>query len=153
VEGVSDSPTRVEAEGQSYPGERLGLPPEGSGSVSSWGRRFAALALDWVASTLAAVAIFGYETFGATAGEQGWLSLTPHLVFLLEATVLTALLGGSFGQLLLRVVVVRLDGRPVGILHAFLRTLLILLVIPPLVYNPDRRGLHDLAVKTVTLRR
>jgi uncharacterized RDD family membrane protein YckC len=153
VEGVSDSPTRAGADGQTYPGERLGLPPEGPGSVSDWGRRFAALALDWVASILAATAIFGYESFGATAGEQGWLALTPHLVFLLEATVLTALLGGSFGQLLLRVVVVRLDGRPVSILHALLRTLLILLVIPPLVYNPDRRGLHDLAVKTVTLRR
>jgi uncharacterized RDD family membrane protein YckC len=121
--------------------------------VAGWSRRFAALVLDWVASTLVAAFAFGYGWFGATAGEQGWVSLTPHLVFLLEATFLTALLGGSFGQLLLRVVVVRLDGKPVNVLHAFVRTLLILLVIPPLVFNRDQRGLHDMAVNTVTLRR
>ena len=74
-------------------------------------------------------------------------------VFLLEATFLTVLLGGSFGQLVLRVVVVRVDGKPVNVLQALLRTFLICLVIPPLVFNRDQRGLHDLAVKTVTVRR
>lgn len=136
-----------------YPGERLGLPESGPGSVAGWGRRIAALVLDWLASSLVAVGLFGYQWFGATAGEQGWVGSSPLLVFLVESTVLTALMGGSFGQLLLRVAVVRVDGRPVGLLQALVRTLLILLVIPPLVYNRDRRGLHDLAVKTVALRR
>jgi uncharacterized RDD family membrane protein YckC len=49
--------------------------------------------------------------------------------------------------------VVRLDGRPVTVLGALLRTALICLVIPPLVYNPDRRGLHDLVAGTLTVRR
>lgn len=84
---------------------------------------------------------------------RGLTQWAPMGVFLLEATILTPLLGGSFGQLLLRVVVVRVDGKPVNILHALLRTFLICLVIPPLVFNQDQRGLHDLAVKTVTLRR
>ena len=75
------------------------------------------------------------------------------LVYLVEASLLTALLGGSFGQLVCRVVVARLDGRSVNLLQALLRTFLICLVIPPLVFNADQRGLHDLAVKTVTLRR
>ena len=43
--------------------------------------------------------------------------------------------------------------RPVNVLQAFVRTALVCLVIPPLVFNRDQRGLHDLAVKTVTLRR
>lgn len=136
-----------------YPGERLGLPRSGPGSVAGWGRRFAALLVDWVASTLVAVLAFGYQWFGATAGEQGWVGATPLLVFLLEATVLTPLAGGSFGQLALRVSVVRLDGRPLNLLEALLRTFLILLVFPPLVFNRDQRGLHDMAVKSVTLRR
>jgi uncharacterized RDD family membrane protein YckC len=121
--------------------------------VAGWGRRFAALALDWIASGLTAGLLFGYQWFGATASEQGMVGLSPLLVFLLEATFLTALLGGSFGQLALRVAVVRLDGKPVNILQAFLRTLLICLVVPPLVFNRDQRGLHDLAVRTVTVRR
>ena len=150
---VSDSPSPAAAAGSTYPGERLGLPPSGPGSVAGWGRRFAALAIDWVASTLAAGLVFGYQWFGATAGEQGWVGLSPVFVFVLEATLLTALAGGSFGQLALRVVVVRIDNKPVTVLHAFLRSLLICLVIPPLVFNRDQRGLHDLAVNTVTLRR
>lgn len=136
-----------------YPGERLGLPRTGPGSVAGWGRRIAALVVDWIASTLVSVLVFGYQWFGATAGEQGWVGATPLLVFLLEASFLTAVAGGSFGQLALRVSVVHLDGRPVNLLEALLRTFLILLVIPPLVFNRDQRGLHDLAVKTVTLRR
>jgi uncharacterized RDD family membrane protein YckC len=62
-------------------------------------------------------------------------------------------MGGSFGQLLLRIVVVRTDGKPLGLLQALGRTLLICLVVPPLVFNRDNRGLHDMAFGTVTLRR
>ena len=64
-----------------------------------------------------------------------------------------SLLGGSFGQLVMRVVVVRLDSKPVNLLQALGRTALICLVVPPLVFNRDNRGLHDLAFGTVTLRR
>jgi len=98
---------------------------------------------------LTAAAFIGTDVWTGRGLSQ-WATMG---VFVLEATFLTALLGGSFGQLLLRVVVVRVDGRPVNVLHALLRTLLICLVVPPLVFNRDQRGLHDLAVKTVTLRR
>ena len=50
-------------------------------------------------------------------------------------------------------VVVRLDGKPVNLLQALGRTLLICLVVPPLVFNRDNRGLHDLAFGTIALRR
>ncbi len=76
---------------------------------------------------------------------HGWEAWLPLLVFLVEASFLTALVGGSFGQLLLRVAVVHVDGRPVTLLVALVRTLLICLVVPPVIYNRDRRGLHDLA--------
>jgi uncharacterized RDD family membrane protein YckC len=66
-------------------------------------------------------------------------------VFAIEATILTTLAGGSFGQLLTGVRVLRTDGRPLSLLMALARTLLICLVIPPLIYKPDSgRGLHDL---------
>jgi hypothetical protein len=38
-----------------YPGERLGLPEEGSGSIAGWGRRIGALVIDWVICTWAVV--------------------------------------------------------------------------------------------------
>jgi len=117
--------------------------------VAGWGSRFVALCVDWLASLLVAMFLTG----GAAMSSRGWETWMPMLVFLVEASVLTALLGGSFGQLLLRVAVVRLDGRPVTVLGALLRTALICLVIPPLVYNSDRRGLHDLVAGTLTVRR
>ena len=133
---------------QEYAGQRLGLPQDGPGSVAGWGRRVAALFVDWIASMLVATAISAYVDLSSDVDR----SLTL-LVFLAEASLFTGLMGASFGQLALRVVIVRLDGKPVTILHALLRTFLICLVIPPVVFNRDNRGLHDLAVGTVALRR
>ena len=133
----------------SYAGQRLGLPETGRGSVASWGRRILALCVDWFASILVSGAIVG----PGVLTSHGWEAWMPLLVFLVEASVLTPLVGGSFGQLLLRVAVVRLDRRPVSLLVAALRTLLICLVVPPVIYNRDRRGLHDLVARTVTVRR
>ena len=131
-----------------YPGARLGVPEDGPGSVASWGRRVLALAVDWFASLAVASLVFGGGVWG-----QDWQAWAPMGVFLLEATLLTALAGGSFGQLVTRIVVVRLDNRPVNLFQALARTALICLVVPPLIFNRDSRGLHDLAVGTVALRR
>jgi uncharacterized RDD family membrane protein YckC len=138
----------VDSSSTPYPGARLGLPHEGRGSVASWGRRVLALVIDWFASMLVAAAILGGAVWG-----QGWEAWAPMGVFLLEAALLTALVGGSFGQLALRLAVVRLDGKPVSLLQALGRTALICLVIPPLVFNRDNRGLHDMAFGTVAIRR
>ena len=132
-----------------YAGQRLGLPETGRGSVAGWGRRILALCVDWFASILVSGAIVG----PGVLSSHGWEAWMPLLVFLVEASVLTPLVGGSFGQLLLRVAVVRLDRRPVNLLVAVLRTLLICVVVPPVIYNRDRRGLHDLVARTVTVRR
>ena len=117
--------------------------------MAGWGRRILALTVDWVASMCVAGALVGPSVLSS----RGWEAWLPMLVFLLEATVLTPLAGGSFGKLVTRVAVVRLDRRPVSLLVALLRTLLVCLVIPPVIYNRDRRGLHDLVAGTVTVRR
>ncbi|HYO39975.1 MAG TPA: RDD family protein [Nocardioidaceae bacterium] len=132
-----------------YPGQRLGRPPTGPGSVASWRRRILALCVDWFAS----LAVAGGLTGGAALSSQGWAAWLPMLVFLVEASTLTPLIGGSFGQVLTRVAVVRLDGGPVSLLAAVVRTTMICLVVPPVVYNRDKRGLHDLLVGTLTVQR
>jgi uncharacterized RDD family membrane protein YckC len=147
---VSDRHPPAEASaGPSYPGERLGLPESGPGSVAGWGRRALALFIDWFASRLVAGVFVGSVVWTGNGLEQLWVPA----VFILEASLLTPLMGGSFGQLVTRVAVVRLDRKRLNLLQSTLRTVLICLVIPPLVFNRDQRGLHDLAVGTVTLRR
>jgi uncharacterized RDD family membrane protein YckC len=131
-----------------YPGQRLGLPEHGPGSVASWPVRFLALLVDWLASMLVASVIVGESMWSSDAPK--WPVMT---VFLAELTLFTALAQGSFGQVLLRIAVVRLDRKPVNVLQGLLRSLLICLVVPPLVFNRDSRGLHDLAVGTIVVRR
>lgn len=132
---------------QRWPGERLGRPESGPGSVAGWGRRIAALALDWAASLMVVSLFVGPEVWTAGGGVE-W---APLAVFLGERWLLTSMLGGSAGQLVTRTRVLGVDGRPLGPGRVLLRTLLICLVIPPVVYNRDRRGLHDLAAGSVAV--
>ncbi len=84
---------------------------------------------------------------------RGTAQWAPLVVFAFEVWILTTLVGGSAGQLVVGVRVRRTSREPLDIFRALLRTLLICLVIPPLVYNPDQQGLHDLAVDSIALRR
>lgn len=117
--------------------------------TASWGRRILALLVDWFASTLVVVVLLG----PAGWSENRASSFYTLLVFALESTVLTAVAGGSFGKLATRLRVVRNDGsgRPVDLLRSLLRQVMVCLVIPPLVFRPDGRGLHDLAAGSVTV--
>ena len=123
--------------------------------TASWGRRLLALVVDWFACSLVVIVILGPERFFADPASApdpvpGLLTL---VVFVLETAVLTALSGGSFGKLATRLRVVRRDGspRPVGLSAALARSILVAAVIPPLVFRPDGRGLHDILTGTATV--
>lgn len=111
-----------------------------------------ALVIDWVASTLVVVAFLGSDDYYAAGDPMPGLYTLG--VFVLESAVLVALAGGSFGQLATRLRVVRVDGsgRPVDLGRAVLRQVLVALVVPPLVFKPDGRGLHDLAAGSATIQ-
>lgn len=94
-------------------------------------------------------AIFG---IGALRGND-WRSFTILGVFFVQSSILTALAGGSFGKLITRIGVIRLDGQPVGFARAIARQFMVCLVIPALVIGVHRRGLHDLTVGTVVVNR
>lgn len=119
-------------------------PTSSAGLASaSWGRRILALVIDWLASSLVSFLVLGAHRYGE--GGSGWVTL---LIYLAESAVGTALAGASFGQLLTRIRVLRTNGRPVSLLLAFARSALICLVVPPLIFKPDGRGLHDLWTDT-----
>ena len=128
-----------------YLGERLGFPETGIGSVSRPGRRLIALTIDWFAS------LFIANAFGSnlSSNAHSWLVLN---VFAVQILLLTIFTGSSFGQRILGIGVRRLDEQRLDILGVVVRTLLLLLVIPAVVYDRDGRGLHDKAVGSVVLR-
>jgi uncharacterized RDD family membrane protein YckC len=135
--------------GEPYPGEQLGLPPDGRGALASWRARVAALVMDWAACMAIAVGFFG----SAVLTGSGWRAWMILATFFVQSALLTLVAGGSFGQLLCRIGVMRLDRAPLGPLRAVTRAALVSLALPPMIVGPDRRGLHDLAVGTVVVRR
>ena len=145
AENAPDTSSASEA----HPGQHLGLPPAGRGSLASWGARIGALIIDWAACMAIAVGFFG----SAVLTGGGWRAWMILAVFFVESALLTWLAGGSFGQLLSRIAVVRLDAQPLGLLRALLRALLVSLALPALIISTDRRGLHDLAAGTVVINR
>ena len=85
---------------------------------------------------------------GVSYGDQWW----TLLVFVVESALLTCTVGGSFGKVATRLRVVRVeDGGRVDPARALARAALVALVIPPLVFRPDRRGLHDVVAGSATV--
>lgn len=120
--------------------------------TASWPRRLLALVVDWVACTcITAALIGGFDDY--YGGDNRWASFATLGIFVLESALLTASSGGSFGQLATRLRVIRDNGttRPPDLLRALGRQVLIALVIPPIVYRPDGRGLHDILMGTATV--
>lgn len=132
-----------------YPGERLGLPPDGRGALASWRSRVLALCIDWAACMLVAITLFGTEVMTGS----GWRSWMILATFFVQSAVLSWFAGGSLGQLICRIGVMRLDRAPLGLPRAVLRAALVSLVLPALVIGADRRGLHDMAVGTAVVSR
>jgi uncharacterized RDD family membrane protein YckC len=133
------SGTRTAGEEGNYPGQEFGLPEEGPRSVAGVGRRFGALAIDWLLCELIAFALLGSNIW-------------TIVIFAAEVYLLTATTGFTIGKRITGIRVVRLDGKPVGLVWAAVRTLLLLAVIPPLVFDRDLRGLHDKAANTIVIR-
>lgn len=134
---------QAEAPSDTYPGKHFGLPEDGPRSVAGIGRRLGALVVDWLVCMV--IAMVAFRT-------QAQVQLWTLVIFAGETWVLTALTGFTLGKRLLGIRVARLDGKLVGLPTSLLRTVLLLLVVPPLVLDKDLRGLHDKAARTIVIR-
>jgi RDD family len=138
-----------------YPGQRLGLPESGPGSIARFGRRIVALVIDWfIAYGLVGLAVaiglisqqeFLYTRTGSTAIAAVWIVLGIASV---------RLFGFTPGQLALGLRVASIDNRMhVGTGRAAVRGLLVFLVIPALFTDSDLRGYQDRFTNTAVVRR
>ena len=107
-------------------------------------KRILALIIDWVAAILVVQVIPNGPDYGTQAN-----SLFTLIVFATEVALFTWLMGSSFGQRIvgLRVRDLIKDSNPT-LVQSLIRTLLIVLLIPPLLADAAGRGLHDRIAKT-----
>lgn len=104
------------------------------------GRRILALLIDWGLSMLICHLLFADNPLGNLG------------IFALMQVLLVGTAGFSIGHRVAGIHVVRLDGRPVGLLAALVRTVLICLIIPVVITDADHRGVHDRAMNTILIR-
>ncbi|MBT2518814.1 RDD family protein [Streptomyces sp. ISL-90] len=127
-----------------WPGERLGLPKSGPGSVGRVGRRVGGLLIDWASAMLLALLFTPYESVAYT-----WV--TP-VVFAVLQVLFIPTLGGSIGHRAVGLRIVPLAGGWIGVWRPVVRTALLVFVVPALVWDSDQRGFHDKIAGTVIVR-
>ena len=124
----------------SYPGERLGLPEHGPGSIGGFLPRVIGLVIDWSIAVAIAWWFFDYHPAALTA------------VFILLTGLTIALLGGSIGHIVMGMRLNTVDGRAPGWWRPLLRQALLMLVLPAAIIDQDQRGGHDV-ISGLVLRR
>ena len=128
-----------------YRGQQLGLPEDGPGSIARPGRRLGALAVDWGLCLLIA---YGLITDGYGQATGNW----ALLLFFLMSVLTVGTVGFTPGKRLFGLRVVTLETGTVNPLRALLRTALLCVAIPALIWDRDGRGLHDRLAATVEVR-
>jgi uncharacterized RDD family membrane protein YckC len=114
----------------------------------SFGRRLAAITLDWLAC---------YAVIAALSGGIGQMSpdrsASIMALFYVEVVVLTFLQGASLGQKVFGMKVVRfIDGGALSPLQVLIRTSLLILVVTAVTYDDDGRGIHERASGSILKR-
>ena len=124
----------------SYPGERLGLPETGAGSIAKLGRRAGGIVVDWACAVVISIAFFDYNP------------LATSLIFVVVQSLFIPTIGGSPGHRLFGMRVQRVTGGWPGVWRPVVRSVLLALVIPAVIWDADNRGVHDKAAGTVLVR-
>jgi uncharacterized RDD family membrane protein YckC len=110
--------------------------------LANFGRRFAALLIDW-ALCLVAASIF------ADPRVVAW---PPVAVLIAINTIFIGLFGQTPGMALAGVRCISIeDGGAIGVPKAFVRAVLLALLIPAVIMDQTRRGWHDRAAGSVVI--
>lgn len=128
-----------------YRGEQLGLPEHGPGSIARPGRRLGALAVDWGLCLLIA---YGLLTDGYGQATGNW----ALLVFFVLGLLTVGTVGFTPGKRLFGLRVVPEGGGRLNPLRVLVRTALLCVAVPALIWDRDGRGLHDRLARTIEVR-
>jgi uncharacterized RDD family membrane protein YckC len=125
-----------------------GSAPEAPGggaddAVPPLARRFGALFVDWLLCLL----VSGF--FVADLRTATW---EPVAVLILEYAFFLGFFGQTPGMRLAKIRCVDIDrGTPIGVPRATLRGFLLALVVPALIMDERRRGIHDRLTRSIVV--
>jgi uncharacterized RDD family membrane protein YckC len=123
------------------------LPATGVGSVAPLGRRFVALVVDCVVAALI-TSLFVHPNLAHPEQTNYWSLLTWFLI----SVVGVGFFAATPGMVLMRIAVARVDGASYVLpWRAAVRAVLVALIVPAVIWDVDRRGLHDKLVGTIVL--
>lgn len=140
AKNVNPKQTFGDLEPSAWPGERLNLPETGSLSIARIGRRIGAIMVDWIIATIISQGI------SRMIAPDSFADLVPTItlaVFAALQIIFIPTIGGSIGHRIFGLRIINLNGGWVGLWRPAVRTLLLLLVIPVIVWDSDQRGFHD----------
>jgi len=111
--------------------------------LANFGRRFAALLIDWALCLLIA----------GLYADPRVIAWPPVVALIVINTIFIGLFGQTPGMALagIRCVSVR-DGGAIGLGRAVIRAVLLALLIPALIMDESRRGWHDRAAGSVVVK-
>lgn len=125
-----------------YYGQRLGLPRTGPGSLATVGRRLAALMIDWAISYGAAYLLVGDRLL--KNGQFAALSVLA-VMYLVGLSIS----GSTLGMAALGLRVTSDQGGRATPYAVGMRTVLLFLFIPAVIWDADGRGMHDRVARTM----
>ena len=110
--------------------------------LADFGRRFGALLIDWALCLVVA-------SFYANPQAVPW---PPVLVLVVLNTVLIGLFGQTVGMALAGIRCISMaDGGAIGLGRGLVRAVLLALLVPAVIMDASRRGLHDRAAGSVVV--
>ncbi|TFB71652.1 RDD family protein [Cryobacterium sp. Hz9] len=141
---MPDSNSRPNTFGQlppsKWPGERLGLPQTGSGSIGRPGRRLLGFAIDWGIAIGVSSIFFSYDP------------AANLIIFVILQIAFIPTIGASIGHRLVGLRIISIHGGWVGLWRPLVRTVLLGIALPALVWDSDQRGFHDKIAGTALIR-
>ena len=149
----------IAAKDNEYPGQDLGLPAEGPGSLATGWRRCGGLLVDWL---MAYAVAFVFVANEPTIEERvAAVSLPQLAIWFVVGVGTVTLFGFTPGQFAVGLRVIRVDlgadenaamRAAVGVVRALVRQLLIVVVVPALINDNNGRALHDRVTRTAVVR-
>ncbi|WP_233205919.1 RDD family protein [Cryobacterium sp. Y82] len=124
-----------------WPGERLGLPQRGPNSIGRPGRRMLGFAIDWAIAIGVSKVFFNYDP------------AANLIIFVILQIVFIPTIGASIGHRLVGLRIISIHGGWVGLWRPIVRSVLLGIALPALVWDSDQRGFHDKIAGTALIRR